>query len=61
MPVVANLDGMQLMMYANDHPPPHFHVISAEYRAVFDVRTARLIRGQLPKARARAVANAESP
>lgn len=53
MPIIATVDGARLMMYANDRPPPHFHVLIAEHRAVIDVRTLRLTRGRLPKARLR--------
>jgi hypothetical protein len=42
-------------MYANDHPPPHFHVLYAEHRAVIDLRTLRLSRGGLPKPKLRMI------
>jgi hypothetical protein len=42
-------------MYPNDHPPPHFHVLFAEYRAVIDIRTLKPSRGELPKAKLRAI------
>jgi hypothetical protein len=34
---------------------PHFHVLAAEYRAVIDIETMKLIRGSLPKAKLRKV------
>jgi hypothetical protein len=49
---VAIVDGMKVYVYANDHGRP-FHVLAAEYRAVVDTETMRLIRGRLPKARLR--------
>jgi hypothetical protein len=45
MPTLAIVDGVRLMMYGNDHPPPHFHTLLAEYRAVIDVRSLKLDRG----------------
>ena len=55
MPTVAIMEGAKLLFYANDHPPPHFHVILAEHRAVIDIKTLELARGELPKAKLRAV------
>jgi hypothetical protein len=55
MPIVAIVDGARLIMYANDHPPPHFHVLLAEYRGVIDIRTHKLSRGELPKSKLRVI------
>jgi hypothetical protein len=55
MSIIGIVDGAKLYMYPNDHPPPHFHVLYAEYRAVIDIRTTRLSRGHLPKAKLRAI------
>jgi hypothetical protein len=49
MALIARIEGAKLLMYANDHPPPHFHVLYAEHRAVIDIRTLQLSRGELPK------------
>jgi hypothetical protein len=53
MAILAIVDGMSIYVYANDHGRPHFHVLIAEYRAVIDIETMRLIRGHLPRARLR--------
>jgi hypothetical protein len=45
MSIIGTVDGAKLYMYPNDHPPPHFHVLFAEYRAVIDIRTMKSIRG----------------
>jgi hypothetical protein len=55
MALIARIEGAKLLMYANDHPPPHFHVLYAEHRAVIDIRTLRLSRGELPKSKLRAI------
>jgi hypothetical protein len=44
MPTIAIVDGVKIMMYANDHPPAHFHALFAEDRAVIDVGTLKLVR-----------------
>jgi hypothetical protein len=35
-------------MYFNDHPPPHFHVKSNEFRAKIAIETLEVIDGALP-------------
>lgn len=36
-------------MFWQDHAPPHFHALYAEYEALIDIRTLETIRGSLPK------------
>jgi hypothetical protein len=55
MALIAIVDGVKLYMYGNDHPPPHFHVLFAEYRAVIALQTLKLSRGELPKAKLKAI------
>lgn len=55
MPTIALIDGMRLMMYVNDHPPPHFHVLLAEYRAVIEIEPARMVAGWLPRPKLRSI------
>jgi len=53
MPTVAIVDGVKILVYGNDHGLPHFHLLAAEYRAVIDIETMKLIRGRFPRARLR--------
>lgn len=55
MAIIGQIDGAKLYMYPNDHPPPHFHVLLAEHRGVFDIRSLTLIRGWLPVAKHRMI------
>src|SRR4051812_24711937 len=34
MATIAVVDGVKIMLYANEHPPPHFHAKFAEFQAV---------------------------
>ncbi|MEW6184766.1 MAG: DUF4160 domain-containing protein [Thermodesulfobacteriota bacterium] len=36
-------------MFWQEHAPPHFHALYAEYEAVIDIRTLETIRGSLPR------------
>jgi hypothetical protein len=55
MPTIAIVDGVRLIMYWNDHAPPHFHALFAEHRAVVEIETLTQIEGYLPKPKLRAV------
>lgn len=55
MPVVATVDGVSILFYANEHPPPHFHARIAEFRAVIDIDELRVTHGSLPVAKRRHV------
>lgn len=48
MAKVAVVEGVTIMLYANEHPPPHFHAKIAEFQAVIDVKSLKIIRGRLP-------------
>jgi len=49
MPEISRFYGIIIMLYINEHNPPHFHVKYAEYLAEVDIQTLKLIRGNLPK------------
>jgi hypothetical protein len=34
MATIAVVGGFKIMLYANEHPPPHFHAKFAEFHAV---------------------------
>ena len=48
MAKVAVVEGVTIMIYANEHPPPHFHAKIAEFQAVIDVKSLTIVRGRLP-------------
>ena len=47
MPTVAMVDGIKIEFYHEDHPPPHFHAIIAEFDAQIDIETLEVVRGIL--------------
>jgi hypothetical protein len=55
MPSIADIDGVRIMMYWNDHPPPHFHALFAEHRAVFEIGSLKVVAGDLPRSKIAAV------
>jgi hypothetical protein len=50
MPTVARVNGVKIQFFAREHPPPHFHAVSAEHRAQIDIETLRVLKGKLPPA-----------
>jgi hypothetical protein len=47
MPEVSRFFGIIILIYYNDHPPPHFHVRYGEQRAILDMRTLAILEGNL--------------
>jgi hypothetical protein len=51
MPTVAIIDGVKIQFFAQEHPPPHFHAVFAEYRAQIEISSLRVLKGNLPRAK----------
>ena len=49
MPVIATFLGILIKLFHEDHNPPHFHAEYAEYRAIVEIDTGKVLRGRLPK------------
>ena len=48
MPTIVNFGAYSVKIYYADHPPPHFHVVAAEFGARIEIATLRMIDGRLP-------------
>lgn len=50
MPVLARFYGIVIRMYffGSEHNPPHVHAIYGDGTAAFDIRTGKIIDGELP-------------
>jgi hypothetical protein len=55
MPTVAIVDGVRIIFFWNDHPPPHFHVEFADHRGQISLETLELLEGSLPTAKLAAI------
>lgn len=49
MPAVIRLGNVKIAIYAADHNPPHFHLLSAEHAATVSLKTLEIISGSVPK------------
>jgi len=45
MPTIQDFGGCKLQMFADDHNPPHFHIVAADWHATFTVVGCRLLKG----------------
>ena len=45
MPVLKRFGGVSLRMYADDHRPPHFHIVAAEFEMLVRISDLTVIAG----------------
>lgn len=55
MPTVAVVEGVKIVFYHDEHPPPHFHAYLAEHEASFEIETLTLLEGSLPPGKLKVV------
>jgi hypothetical protein len=48
MPEITRFLGIVILMYFDEHNPPHFHVKYNEFRATIDIETLNISMGSLP-------------
>jgi hypothetical protein len=60
MPTIQRFANCKIVIYADDHMPPHFHIEGRTFRAVVEIETLRVRAGNtrhVPEALAWAKAN----
>ncbi len=55
MPTIAIVDGVRIVIYLNDHEPPHIHAFFAEYEARISIATSGMLSGTLPSGKRKRV------
>ena len=50
MPVISRFYGLVIKMYfqQSEHNPPHFHVVYGEYTGSIEIKTLKMLEGDLP-------------
>ncbi len=48
MPVVSKFLGIVIMMYFNEHNPPHFHAKYGEYKIIVYIKSG-VVEGRFPR------------
>jgi hypothetical protein len=49
VPKLVQFGNIKIYVFANDHSPPHFHVVSAEFEAMVSFDTFEVIRGRISR------------
>ena len=49
MPTLSTFYGIKIMMYWNDHTPPHFHAQYSGDEALIGIQPIQVIEGRLPR------------
>ncbi len=57
MPTFYTIEGIRILLYFNDHNPPHFHAMFAEYEVLIHIHTLEVLRGTMPRNKLRIVLN----
>jgi Domain of unknown function (DUF4160) len=55
MPTLIIIDGIRIVMYPSDHPPPHVHAWKNGRDAQFEIATGRVMEGQMDRKTIRTV------
>ncbi len=48
MPEISRFLGIIIVMYYNDHAPPHFHAKYGDFEAVIAIASGEMVEGRLP-------------
>lgn len=48
MPTISIFYGICIQMFWNEHMPPHFHALYAGYKISINIKTLRVIKGNMP-------------
>ncbi len=49
MPTISMFYGIIIQMFWDDHAPPHFHALYAEYEVLINIATLEVIKGTMPR------------
>ena len=57
MPTIGSIGSLDVMMFYNDHGPPHFHVLGPDFSAKFEIPDLALLscKGQIRRRDIKAV------
>ena len=47
MPTLVQLGSLKIQLYADDHNPPHFHVVTPDHQAQVRIDNLSILRGSL--------------
>ena len=48
MPTYFSFHGIKIQLFHDDHAPPHFHAVAAEYELVVAIKSLEVMQGSMP-------------
>lgn len=48
LPEISRFPGIIIVMYYNDHPPPHFHARYGDWEGLIAIESGEILEGRLP-------------
>ena len=48
MPIIVRIGNARVYIYADDHNPPHFHVVGPDFKALVRISDLKVIAGSVP-------------
>lgn len=48
MPIISEFYGIKILMYWNEHLPPHFHAEYGKHKILVDIQKGTVIKGVFP-------------
>ena len=55
MPTIKIIDSIKIDIYSREHPPPHIHIIYAEYEELIEIESLSTYVGKIPIAQRKKV------
>jgi hypothetical protein len=49
MPTIIKLGNVAIRMFADDHNPPHFHIVTPQYQALVALSSMSVIAGEMDR------------
>jgi spermidine/putrescine-binding protein len=49
MPTIVKLGNIAIRMFADDHNPPHFHIVTPEHQAIVAIDTLVILAGRMDR------------
>lgn len=47
MPTIGTTDGIKIQVFADDHNPPHFHAVTAEFEVLVRLSDMQVMQGSM--------------
>ena len=48
MPILQSFGSVSVRMYADDHRPPHFHIVGADFQVLVRISDLAVVAGEAP-------------